>query len=193
MKEKKTIKIRTDMYDDTKFKIIDTMPERDTINYIWTRVLTLCGKINDVEGRLYLSKNMPYTIEILALEFNRTKEQIENAMKVFCDLNMVCVDENGVFSKDKRENHDKSKDEVKNNKSKINILDISNNNLVNDKNKEKKDNKKEKNTKAKGNCIEDNSESILTYDGDNPDEEVIYFDDSGAMPEGKPIAIFHYA
>ena len=39
---------------------------------------------------------MPYTIEILALEFNRTKEQIENAMKVFCDLNMVCVDENGV-------------------------------------------------------------------------------------------------
>lgn len=87
---------------------------------------------------------MPYTIEILALEFNRTKEQIENAMKVFCDLNMVCVDENGVFSKDKRENHDKSKDEVKNNKSKINILDISNNNLVNDKNVQKKDNKKGK-------------------------------------------------
>lgn len=232
MKEKKTIKIRTDMYDDTKFKIIDTMPERDTINYIWTRVLTLCGKINDVEGRLYLSKNMPYTIEILALEFNRTKEQVENAMKVFNDLNMVCVDEHGVFkvcnwnkhqggnkkssnknetnkivksddnSKEIKEdinnkeilvNHDKSKDESKNNKSEINILDISNNNLVNDKNKEKKDNKKEKNTKAKGNCIEDNSESILTYDGDNPDEEVIYFDDSGAMPEGKPIAIFRYA
>lgn len=128
---------------------------------------------------------MPYTIEILALEFNRTKEQIENAMKVFCDLNMVCVDENGVFSKDKRENHDKSKDEVKNNKSKINILDISNNNLVNDKNVQKKDNKK----KSKNSS----TDKILTYDDDNLDEEVIYFDDSNTMPEGKTIAIFNYA
>ena len=39
MKEKRNIKLRTDMYEDTKFKIIDTMAERDTINYIWIRQL----------------------------------------------------------------------------------------------------------------------------------------------------------
>lgn len=97
MKAKRNIKLRTDMYEDTKFKIIDTMPERDTINYIWTRILTLCGKVNDAEGRLYVTKNVPYTIEILAIEFNRTKEQVANAMNIFIDLNMVCRDENSIF------------------------------------------------------------------------------------------------
>lgn len=97
MKEKRNIKLRTDMYDDTKFKIIDTMVERDTINYIWTRLLTLCGKINDPEGKLYVSKNMPYTVEILEVEFNRSFAQIENAINVFIDLNMVSKDSNGVL------------------------------------------------------------------------------------------------
>ena len=97
MGKKKFVKIATDMYDDTKFKIIDTMAERDTINYVWTRILTLCGKINDPEGKLYVTKNMPYTVEILAVEFNRSFEQIENAINVFIDLNMVSKDSNGAL------------------------------------------------------------------------------------------------
>lgn len=97
MGKKKFVKIATDMYDDTKFKIIDTMAERDTINYIWTRLLTLCGKVNDVEGKLYVTKGMPYTIEILAVEFNRNCEQIESAITVFIDLNMISKDSKGVF------------------------------------------------------------------------------------------------
>jgi len=63
------------MYDDTKFKIIDTNPERDLINYILTRFVTLAGKV-DLEGDLYLSKNIPYTVEALAIEFNRGTDQI---------------------------------------------------------------------------------------------------------------------
>lgn len=97
MKEKKYIKLKCDMYEDTKFKIIDTMEERDTINYIWTRILALCGKINESYGYLLISKNIKYTIEILALEFNRTKEQVNNAVNVFISLNMMSQDENGVF------------------------------------------------------------------------------------------------
>lgn len=97
MREKKNIKLRTDMYEDTKFKIIDTMAERDTINYIWTRLLTLCGKVNDSEGRLYVTKNMPYTIEILSVEFNRSFEQIENAINVFIDLNMISKTFDGAY------------------------------------------------------------------------------------------------
>ncbi len=42
MKERKFVKLRVDMYGDTKFKIIDTMEERDLIHYIWTRLLIFC-------------------------------------------------------------------------------------------------------------------------------------------------------
>lgn len=70
MRERKYVKARVDMYEDTKLKIIDRKPERDLINYIWTRVLILAGKVNK-EGDLFMSKNIPYTIETLAIEFNR--------------------------------------------------------------------------------------------------------------------------
>ena len=35
MRERKNIKLRVDMNEDTKFKIIDTKPLRDTIYYVW--------------------------------------------------------------------------------------------------------------------------------------------------------------
>jgi hypothetical protein len=43
------------MYEDKKFKIIDMKPERDLINYVWTRLLTLAAKVN-FEGDLYILK-----------------------------------------------------------------------------------------------------------------------------------------
>jgi len=61
MREIKYVKFRVDMFDDTKFKIIDMKPERDLIHYVWTRFVTLAGKVN-LEGDLYISKNIPYTI-----------------------------------------------------------------------------------------------------------------------------------
>jgi predicted phage replisome organizer len=88
MKERKYVKLRTDMYADTKFKIIDTKPERDMIHYVWTRFVTLAGKVN-MEGELYMSRNLPYTIETLAIEFNRSEEQIKLALEVFIELEMI--------------------------------------------------------------------------------------------------------
>ncbi|AOR22882.1 phage replisome organizer N-terminal domain-containing protein [Clostridium taeniosporum] len=94
--ERKIVKLRVDMYNDTKFKIIDTMEERDVIHYIWTRLLTLAGKVN-LEGDLYLSKSIPYTVETLALEFNRSAKKVKLALKVFMDLEMVELTENNVY------------------------------------------------------------------------------------------------
>ncbi|WP_252248592.1 phage replisome organizer N-terminal domain-containing protein [Clostridium sp. ZBS20] len=94
--ERKIVKLRVDMYSDTKFKIIDTMEERDLIHYIWTRFLTLAGKVN-LEGELYLSKSIPYTIETLALEFNRSAKKVALALKVFMDLEMVELSRNNVY------------------------------------------------------------------------------------------------
>ncbi|WP_252237167.1 phage replisome organizer N-terminal domain-containing protein [Clostridium sp. ZBS17] len=94
--ERKVIKLKVDMYSDTKFKIIDTMEDRDLIHYIWTRLLTLAGKVN-LEGELYLSKNIPYTMETLALEFNRSAKMVEIALKVFMDLEMVELTKDSVY------------------------------------------------------------------------------------------------
>ena len=84
------------MYDDTKFKIIDMKPERDLIHYIWTRLVTLAGKVN-LEGDLYMSKNIPYTIETLAIEFNRGEEQIKLALDVFIELEMLEITDGSVY------------------------------------------------------------------------------------------------
>ena len=96
MSERKIVKLRVDMYNDTKFKIIDTMEERDLIHYIWTRLLTLAGRVN-LEGELYLSKSIPYTIETLALEFNRSAKKVEIALKAFMDLEMVELTKDNVY------------------------------------------------------------------------------------------------
>ena len=96
MKVRKYVKLRTDMYADTKFKIIDTKPERDVIHYVWNRIVLLAGKVN-LEGDLYLSKNIAYTIETLAIEFNRDIEQVKLALDVFIELEMVELMEGNIY------------------------------------------------------------------------------------------------
>ncbi|MBW6409657.1 phage replisome organizer N-terminal domain-containing protein [Clostridium weizhouense] len=96
MRDRKFVKLRVDMYEDTKFKIIDRMEERDVIHYIWTRLLALAGKVN-LEGKLYMSKNIPYTVETLSIEFNRSTEKIQLALNVFKDLEMVELTESNVY------------------------------------------------------------------------------------------------
>ena len=96
MRERKCVKFRVDMYEDTKFKIIDRRPERDLIHYVWTRFVTLAGKVN-LEGDLYMSKNLPYTIETLAIEFNRDIDQIKLALDVFIELEMLELTADNVY------------------------------------------------------------------------------------------------
>jgi predicted phage replisome organizer len=96
MKERKYVKLRSDMYEDTKFKIIDIKPERDTIHYIWTRFLTLAAKVN-LAGDLFMSRNIPYTIEILAIELNRSEDQIKLAIDVFLELEMIELIEGRIY------------------------------------------------------------------------------------------------
>jgi len=96
MLERKIVKLKVNMYEDTKFKIIDTKPERDLIHYVWTRLITLAGKVN-LEGDLFMSKNLKYTIETLAIEFNRDFSQIKLALDVFIELEMIELSETNVY------------------------------------------------------------------------------------------------
>jgi len=96
MRERKFVELRVDMYEDTKFKIIDMKPERDLINYVWTRFITLAGKVN-LEGELYLSKNIQYTMETLAIEFNRSIDQLKLALNVLMELEMIELTDDNIY------------------------------------------------------------------------------------------------
>jgi predicted phage replisome organizer len=96
MCERKYIKFRVDMLSDTKSKIIDMKPERDLIHYVWTALVLLAGKVN-LEGDLYMSKSIPYTIETLAIEFNRGTYQIKLSLDVLMELEMIELTENNIY------------------------------------------------------------------------------------------------
>lgn len=94
---RKNIKVRIDMFDDTKFKMIDRMEERDLINYVWFRSITLAGKV-DKGGQLYLSSTKPYTVETLAIEFNREESEVSLALNVLIELEMMNLSDNNVIT-----------------------------------------------------------------------------------------------
>jgi predicted phage replisome organizer len=96
MRERRYIKLRVDMYDDTKSKIIDRRPERDLIHYILNRVIVLAGKC-DQEGYLYMSRTIPYTVETLSIEFNRGIEEVKLALDLLMELEIVELTEDFVY------------------------------------------------------------------------------------------------
>ncbi|WP_270562913.1 phage replisome organizer N-terminal domain-containing protein [Clostridium beijerinckii] len=96
MKERRYVKFRVDMYEDTKFKIIDRMINRDLIHYVWNRVVILAGKVNQ-EGELYMSRNIPYTVETLSIEFNREISEVKAALDVLMNLEMIEIVDNNIY------------------------------------------------------------------------------------------------
>lgn len=96
MKERRYVRFRVDMYDDTKFKIIDRMPKRDLVHYVWNRIVILAGKVNR-EGELYMSRNIPYTIETLEIEFNRDSDEMKAALEVLINLEMIEIIDDKVY------------------------------------------------------------------------------------------------
>ncbi|MHB9951059.1 replication protein [Clostridium botulinum] len=93
MAEVKWIKITTNMFDDEKIKLIDAMPERDTIHYIWIRLLVQAGKTN-ANGYIFLNENVPYTEEMLSTIFNRPLNSVRLALKTLNDFGMIELAEN---------------------------------------------------------------------------------------------------
>ncbi|MGS0657081.1 phage replisome organizer N-terminal domain-containing protein [Staphylococcus arlettae] len=88
MSEVQWIKLKVGMFDDSKIKYIEALPERDTIITIWVKLLTLAGKYNE-QGYIMLSENLPYNAEMLANEFNRPLNSVRLAIQTFQKLGMV--------------------------------------------------------------------------------------------------------
>lgn len=93
MTEIKWIKLSTDLFNNRKIKQIQTMPEGDAIINIWVNLLCLAGNTND-NGFLYLTKEIPYTEEMLQTEFGRPPMIVRLALKTLEKFEMIEVIDN---------------------------------------------------------------------------------------------------
>lgn len=96
MAEVKWIKITTDIFDDEKIKIIDSMPSRDEVLVIWFKLLALTGKVNE-NGMLFMNNKFAYTPEMLSAVFNRELNIVNLALNTFEKFGMISVEENEVI------------------------------------------------------------------------------------------------
>ena len=88
MADVKWIKIVTDVFDDEKVILIESMPEADSIIVIWFKLLCLAGKQNR-DGLLMLNDKIAYTDEMLATVFRRPVNTVRLALKTFQGFGMI--------------------------------------------------------------------------------------------------------
>ena len=96
MADVKWIKIAVDMFDNRKIKQIGSMPEGDSLLLMWVQLLCLAGNVND-GGYIYLTKEIPYTDEMLATQFNKPISTVRLALKTFEQFGMIEIINNMIF------------------------------------------------------------------------------------------------
>jgi predicted phage replisome organizer len=91
----KWIKIVTDIFDDEKMLLIETLPEADSIIVIWFKLLCLAGKQNN-SGVFTLNGKIPYTDKMLATIFRRKETTVNLALKTFEEFGMIEIINNTI-------------------------------------------------------------------------------------------------
>ena len=94
MAEVKWIKIVTDVFDDEKILMIESMPEADGMIVIWFKLLCLAGKQNN--SGVFQMGQMPYTDEMFATIFRRPINTVRLALKTFEQFGMIEIINNTV-------------------------------------------------------------------------------------------------
>lgn len=89
----KWIKIVTDIFDDEKMLLIESLPSADSIIVVWFKLLCLAGKNNN-SGVFLLNDRIPYTDEMLATIFRKDVNTVRFALKTFADFGMIEIIDN---------------------------------------------------------------------------------------------------
>lgn len=95
MAEIKWIKIVTDIFDDEKILLIESLPEADSIIVIWFKLLCLAGKQNN-SGVFVMSNGIPYTDTMLATIFRRKEATVKLALSTFEKFGMIEIINNTI-------------------------------------------------------------------------------------------------
>ncbi len=91
MGDVKWIKLSVDMFNNRKIRQIEFMPEGTSVLLVWVKLLCLAGQCND-NGCIYLTKEIPYTEEMLSQQFNTPLTMIRLALSVFQQFDMIDID-----------------------------------------------------------------------------------------------------
>ncbi|MUV38140.1 hypothetical protein JNUCC1_02237 [Lentibacillus sp. JNUCC-1] len=100
----KWIKLSTAMFDDEKIRLIEKLPEADTILIIWIKLLSQAGRTN-ANGYIYLNENVPYTEEMLATIFDRSLNTVRLALKTLREFGMIFIDDDSFIRISNWEKH----------------------------------------------------------------------------------------
>ena len=88
MADVKWIKIVTDIFDDEKILLIESLPEHDAVIVIWFKLLCLAGKMNN-SGVFMMNDKIPYTEEMLSTIFRRPLNTVRLALTTFEQFYMI--------------------------------------------------------------------------------------------------------
>lgn len=95
MSDVKWIKIVTDIFDDEKILLIESLPERDSIIVIWFKLLCMAGKQNN-GGVFLLNDRIAYTDEMLSTIFRRPLNTVRLALQTFEQFGMIEIVNNTI-------------------------------------------------------------------------------------------------
>lgn len=90
MADVKWIKITTDIFDDDKILLIESLPEKDSLIVIWFKLLCMAGKQNN-SGVFTLNDRIAYTDEMLATIFRRPINTVRLALQTFEQFGMIDI------------------------------------------------------------------------------------------------------
>ena len=87
MADVKWIKITTDIFDDEKILLIESLPDSYAIITVWFKLLCLAGKQNN--SGVFLMGRIPYTDKMLATIFRMKETTVTLALRTFEDFGMI--------------------------------------------------------------------------------------------------------
>ena len=87
MSEVKWIKITTDIFDDEKILLIESLPEPYAIITVWFKLLCLAGKQNN--SGVFMMGKIAYTDKMLATIFRMKEATVTMALQTFEQFGMV--------------------------------------------------------------------------------------------------------
>lgn len=93
MADVKWIKIVTDIFDDEKMLLIESLPSADSVMIVWFKLLCLAGKTNN-SGVFIFNDRIPYTEEMLSSIFRRDINTVRLALRTFEDFGMIEIVDN---------------------------------------------------------------------------------------------------
>ena len=87
MADVKWIKITTDIFDDEKILLIESLPDSYAIITVWFKLLCLAGKQNN--SGVFMMGQIAYTDKMLATIFRMKESTVTMALKTFESFGMI--------------------------------------------------------------------------------------------------------